>query len=119
MDGMLSLELPSWVNAIAVSLDWEMDGALTFTGLHEKYMVELDAWEEGGEEEPDTEDSLGSGGSQQDEVFLPQSPLLIWAKGMDRADRMMFLTNALQWYVDCGKFAENTGGRKIKIVNLL
>ena len=75
--------------------------------------------EEGGEEEPDTEDSLGSGGSQQDEVFLPQSPLLIWAKGMDRADRMMFLTSALQWYVDCGKFAENTGGRKIKIVNLL
>ena len=52
-------------------------------------------------------------------MFLPQSPLLIWAKGMDRADRMMFLTSALQWYVDCGKFAENTGGRKIKIVNLL
>ena len=30
-------------------------------------------------------------------------------------ERGEFLTNAMQWYVDCGRFAEKTGGRNIKI----
>ena len=53
--------------------------------------------------------------SLQNNVYLPQAPLLIWAKGMDRMERGEFLTNAMQWYVDCGRFAEKTGGRNIKI----
>ncbi len=51
----------------------------------------------------------------QNNVYLPQAPLLIWARGMDRMERGEFLTNAMQWYVDCGRFAEKTGGRNIKI----
>lgn len=53
--------------------------------------------------------------SLQNAVYLPETPLLIWAKGMDRMERGEFLTNAMQWYVDCGRFAEKTGGRNIKI----
>ena len=51
----------------------------------------------------------------QNNVYLPQAPLLIWARGMDRMERGEFLANAMQWYVDCGRFAEKTGGRNIKI----
>ena len=51
----------------------------------------------------------------QNNVYHPQVPLLIWARGMDRMERGEFLTNAMQWYVDCGRFAEKTGGRNIKI----
>ena len=52
----------------------------------------------------------------QNQVYLPATPLLIWAKGMDRRDRADFLLKAMQWYVDCGRFAEKTGGKKIRIL---
>ena len=66
-------------------------------------------------EEPDLTESF-EGGGMQDKIYLPQAPLLIWGKGMDRRDRAEFLTSAMQWYVDCGRFAEYAGGRNIKIL---
>lgn len=99
MDEVLNPQLPPWVNSIVVGLDWEKGGALTFAGIHEN---EEDAILEEMEEKGDT--------------YLPQTPLLIWAKGMDRKDRTDFLTNAIQWYVDCGRFAEKTGGRTLKVL---
>ena len=65
---------------------------------------------------PDRSETSGGSGGLQNEAYLPQVPLLIWAKGMDRRDRTEFLTNAMQWYADCGRFAEKTGGRNIRIV---
>lgn len=104
MDGILSQELPAWVNTIVVGLDWEKGGALTFAGIHEnESQVEM---EEMGEEEKGDLDS----------TYLPQVPLLVWAKGMDRRDRAGFLANAMQWYVDCGRFAGMTGGRELRIL---
>lgn len=94
MDEMLSHELPARVNVITVGLDWEKGGALTFISAHE--------------EEDYAEDCAGT------EEYIPETPLLVWAKGMDRMDRIELLENALQWYVDCGKFAEKTEGRAIR-----
>lgn len=111
MDGMLEPELPSWVNTIVAGLDWEQGGALTFAGIHEKD-------DDGEAEENDGIDEIEETEEveEKDLVYLPRTPLLVWAKGMDRRDRAELLANALQWYVDCGKFAENTGGRNIKIL---
>ena len=111
MDGMLEPELPSWVNTIVAGLDWEQGGALTFAGTHEKD-------DDGEAEENDGIDEIEETEEveEKDLVYLPRTPLLVWAKGMDRRDRAELLANALQWYVDCGKFAENTGGRNIRIL---
>lgn len=65
---------------------------------------------------PDRSETSGGSGGLQNEAYIPQTPLLIWAKGMDRRDRAELLTNAMQWYADCGRFSEKTGGRNIRIV---
>ena len=65
--------------------------------------------------EPYINESTEQNSGLQNNVYLPQASLLIWARGMDRMERGEFLTNAMQWYVDCGRFAEKTGGRNIKI----
>ena len=137
MDGILESGIPSWVNAIVVGLDWEKGGALTFTGIHEDAAAaEMEEIEEKGDIEPEdmAEDESNhkvnvnsddgaeeadiafEGGSPQDRIYLPDAPLLVWAKGMDRRDRAEFLTSAMQWYVDCGRFAEHTDGRNLKIL---
>ena len=141
MDEILNSGLPSWVNVIMVNLDWEKGGALAFAGVHEKDEdavseemeekgdIDLeDTVDENGtdtderhtdesdEAVPETAESAESDDSSQDQVYLPPIPLLIWAKGMDRRDRAEFLLNAMQWYVDCGRFAEKTGGREIRIL---
>lgn len=104
MDGMLDDGLPSWVNAIAIGLDWERGGALTFAGSHEDN--DYDGIEE----------IEGKDNSIRDEVYIPRTPLLIWAKGIDRTDRIGSLERAIQRYVDCGRFTEKTGGRNIRIL---
>lgn len=126
MDGVLEPELPSWVNVIAVGLDWENGGALAFAGVHDD---EGDGYGETEErsypdfgdvtdgEEPGTAEQDEDGSSLQNNVYLPQTPLLIWAKGMDRRDREELLAAALQWYVDCGKFAEKIRGRNVRVEN--
>ncbi|MCI8800462.1 MAG: J domain-containing protein [Lachnospiraceae bacterium] len=146
LDEALNPQLPPWVNAIVTGLDWERGGALTFAGIHEneedaelqefQEKADLDFEDTAEEEEADgdasdeeasdqeeadgdTSDMTGAAESDrnpQNEVYLPQLPLLIWAKGMDRRDRADFLINAMQWYVDCGRFAEKTGDRKIRIL---
>ena len=68
------------------------------------------------DEDARTVETAESGESPQDEAYLPQTPLLVWAKGMDIRDRTELLANALKWYVDCGRFAEKTGNRNIRIL---
>ncbi|MDE7352905.1 MAG: J domain-containing protein [Acetatifactor sp.] len=125
MDEMLKMELPPWVNAIVVGLDWEKGGALTFTGIHQDYICgaiqEIEEkgdieFEDTADEDAGTVEPAESGESPQDEAYLPHAPLLVWAKGMDRRDRTELLANALKWYVDCGRFAEKTGDRNIRIL---
>lgn len=113
MDGMLNMELPLWVNAIVVGLDWEKGGALTFAGIHEEddYAEEDDY-----EEENYAEEDYAEIEESEEKIYVPQAPLLVWAKGMDQRDRAAFLADALQWYVDCGKFAEKIGDRNIRIL---
>lgn len=125
MDEMLNMELPPWVNAIVVGLDWEKGGVLTFTGIHQDYICgaiqEIEEtgdieFEETADEDAGTVETAESGESPQDEAYLPQAPLLVWAKGMGIRDRTELLANALKWYVDCGRFAEKTGNRNIRIL---
>ncbi len=133
MDGMLDLGLPAWVNAIVVGLDWERGGALVFAGIHEEYAcAENEEIREKGdmdledmkdtEDTEDTEDEEESGirpdegDDSAQEAYLPPTPLLVWAKGLDRRERAEFLVNAVQWYVDCGRFAEKTEGRPVRIL---
>ncbi len=89
----------------------ETDGS----GAGESDMKEPDM-KESDVNSPDRSETSGSPGGLQNEAYIPQTPLLIWAKGMDRRDRTEFLTNAMQWYADCGRFAEKTGGRNIRIL---
>ena len=117
MDEMLNMELPPWVNAIVVGLDWEKGGVLTFTGIHQDYICgAIQEIEETADEDAGTVETAESGESPQDEAYLPQAPLLVWAKGMGIRDRTELLANALKWYVDCGRFAEKTGNRNIRIL---
>lgn len=117
MDAALALALPAWVDAIVVGLDWERGGILTFAGIREGLGPEESGDE--GEDMDSGKESCQEGDGNEDpmeKTYLPQVPLLVWAKGMDMRDKRELLVSSLQLYVDCGRFGEAVKGRAVKIL---
>ncbi len=117
MDAALALAIPDWVDAIVVGLDWERGGILTFAGIREGLGPEESGDE--GEDMDSGKESCQEGDGNEDpmeKTYLPQVPLLVWAKGMDMRDKRELLVSSLQLYVDCGRFGEAVKGRAVKIL---
>ncbi len=139
MDTVLGMGLPEWVSAIIIGFDQENGGRLSFAGIYEEeepdYDEEdLDYDQEGSDyDEEESEDdgegadshggesdqggpAEGKAGAESHEPYLPQVPLLVWAKGIEPQDRGQLLVNAVQWYMDCGQYA---GALKRKGIHIL
>lgn len=139
LDGILEKGLPEWVNVILIMLDGEKRDSLAFAGIH--YVEEeAEEWDDEDEfeaaefdyegENGDGEDSenetgagefdngngVGAGENQAEyEVYRPRTELLIWEKGSDIRDREASLYEAVNWYMNCGTYAEALKNRGIQL----
>ena len=114
MDAVLKPGLPPWVNLVGLGLDWEKGGALTFVGTYEKeeefqeeFLEEGDGEEnqEEGYARREDEKELSGEESHLGELYQPQTPFLVWNKGLDESERQVSLNRAIGWYLDTGKYA--------------
>ena len=114
MDAVLKPGLPPWVNLVEIGLDWEKGGALTLVGTYEKeeefqeeFLEEGDGEEnqEEGYARREDEKELSGEESHLGELYQPQTPFLVWNKGLDESERQVSLNRAIGWYLDTGKYA--------------
>lgn len=102
LDEILKQGLPSWVQCVAIGLDWEQGGIPVFTGFRD---AEEEAEEESEGEFP-----------EEKELYRPQGPLLFWEKALDAGDRERSLYEAVQWYMSCGAYREVLGDERIQVL---
>ncbi|HBA50930.1 MAG TPA: hypothetical protein DCZ91_24665 [Lachnospiraceae bacterium] len=79
--------------------------------------AESGAWNRDNREAAEYNEGGKAGENQAEyEVYRPQAELLIWEKGSDIRDREASLYEAVNWYMNCGTYAEALKNRGIQLV---
>lgn len=104
LDAALEKGLPPWVKMLVIDIDKRNGRTLSFMGMGEAY--------EDFEEDCETANEE----TTEQEIYVPELPLFAWKNGADLRDRMSSLREAVEWYKECGNYAETLKNNHIDVV---